>query len=71
MLVGADLQRPAAVKQLMTLAESIDVPVFSEDSDPISVAKEGLQEATSLKDVLIYDTAGRLEYRSRLDGRNP
>ena len=61
MLVGADLQRPAAVKQLMTLAESIDVPVFSEDSDPISVAKEGLQEATSLgKDVLIYDTAGRL-----------
>ena len=61
MLVGADLQRPAAVKQLMTLAESIDVPVFSEDSDPISVAREGLQEATSLgKDVLIYDTAGRL-----------
>jgi signal recognition particle subunit SRP54 len=61
LLVGADLQRPAAVEQLRTLAASIDVPVFSEASDPVKVAKRGLKEARSLgKDVLIVDTAGRL-----------
>jgi signal recognition particle subunit SRP54 len=61
LLVGADLQRPAAVEQLRTLGASIDVPVFSESSDPVKVAKRGLKEAKSLgKDVLIVDTAGRL-----------
>jgi len=34
MLVGADLQRPAAVEQLRTLGASIEVPVYSEPSDP-------------------------------------
>ena len=61
MLVGADLQRPAAVEQLRTLGESIGVPVFSEPSDPVATARRGLAEAVaSSRDVVICDTAGRL-----------
>ena len=61
LLVGADLQRPAAVEQLRVLGGQVGVPVFSEASDPVSVAKAGLAEAQRLgKDVLIVDTAGRL-----------
>ena len=61
LLVGADLQRPAAVEQLRTLGRQIDVPVFSEASDPVTVATRGLAEARRLgRDVLIVDTAGRL-----------
>lgn len=60
-MVGADLQRPAAVEQLRTLGRQIDVPVFSEPGDPVSTARRGLEEARRLgKDVLIVDTAGRL-----------
>jgi signal recognition particle subunit SRP54 len=68
MLVGADLQRPAAVEQLRTLGRQIDVPVYSDDEaaragtgDPVAVAQRGLAEARRLgRDVLIVDTAGRL-----------
>ena len=61
LLVGADLQRPAAVEQLKTLGKQIDVPVFSEQSDPVSVARAALEEAKNLgRDVIICDTAGRL-----------
>jgi len=61
MLVGADLQRPAAVEQLRVLGAQINVPVFSEPGDPVTTAKLGLAEAQRLgKDVLIVDTAGRL-----------
>ena len=61
LLVGADLQRPAAVEQLRVLGRQIDVPVFSEAGDPVSVAARGLAEARRLgRDVLIVDTAGRL-----------
>ena len=61
LLVGADLQRPAAVEQLRTLGGQIGVPVFSEPGDPVATARRGLDEARRLgKDVLIVDTAGRL-----------
>ena len=61
LLVGADLQRPAAVEQLRTLGRQIDVPVFSEPGDPVNTATRGLAEARRLgKDVFIVDTAGRL-----------
>jgi signal recognition particle subunit SRP54 len=61
LLVGADLQRPAAVEQLTVLGRQVGVPVFSEPSDPVTVAKKGLDEAIRLgRDVLIIDTAGRL-----------
>ncbi|MGI9022316.1 MAG: signal recognition particle protein [Acidimicrobiales bacterium] len=61
MLVGADLQRPAAVEQLRVLAGQVGVPMWSEPTDPVSVAAGGLEEARRLgRDVLIVDTAGRL-----------
>jgi signal recognition particle subunit SRP54 len=60
-LVGADLQRPAAVEQLRVLGAQIGVTVFSEPSDPVRVARAGLEEARRLgRDVCIVDTAGRL-----------
>ena len=61
LLVGADLQRPAAVEQLRTLGRQIDVPVFSEPGDPVNTAGRGVDEARRLgRDVVIVDTAGRL-----------
>ena len=61
LLVGADLQRPAAVEQLRTLGASIGVPVFSEPSDPVAVSSRGVAEAVATnRDVVICDTAGRL-----------
>ncbi len=61
LLVGADLQRPAAVEQLRVLGGQAGVPVFSEPTDPVAVARHGLDEAGRLgRDVLIVDTAGRL-----------
>ena len=61
LLVGADLQRPAAVDQLRTLGRQIDVPVFSEATDPVAVAEKGVAEARRVgRDVVIVDTAGRL-----------
>ena len=60
-LVGADLQRPAAVDQLRVLGSQIGVTVFSEPTDPVAVSQAGLEEAQRLgRDVLIVDTAGRL-----------
>ncbi len=61
LLVGADLQRPAAVEQLRTLGGQIDVPVFSEPTDPVEVAHLSIDQARGTgRDVVIVDTAGRL-----------
>ena len=62
LLVAADLQRPAAVEQLRVLGQRIDVPVFSEPTDPVKVARGALKEADRLgRNVVIVDTAGRLQ----------
>jgi signal recognition particle subunit SRP54 len=61
LLVGADLQRPAAVEQLRTMGERVGVPVFSQTGDPVETARAGVAEARRLgRDVCIVDTAGRL-----------
>jgi signal recognition particle subunit SRP54 len=61
LLVAADLQRPAAVEQLRILGQDIGVAVFSEPTDPVAVARKGVEEANRLgRDVVIIDTAGRL-----------
>lgn len=61
LLVGADLQRPAAVEQLRVLGTQLNVPVFSQPGDPVECARAGLAEARDKgRDVLIVDTAGRL-----------
>ncbi len=70
LLVGADLQRLAAVDQLRTLAQRIDVPFFSESSDPVTVARKSLDEAARLgRDYVIVDTAGRLQIDTELMGQ--
>jgi signal recognition particle subunit SRP54 len=67
LLVGADLQRPAAVQQLRVLAGQVGVPMYSEASDPVTVARNGLEEARRTgRDVLIVDTAGRLTIDTEL-----
>jgi signal recognition particle subunit SRP54 len=62
-LVAADVYRPAAVEQLKTLGQQIDVPVFSvEEQDAMKAALGGLEAAKSgARDVVIVDTAGRLQ----------
>ena len=62
-LVAADLQRPAAVTQLEQLGKQIQIPVFSsERHDPVAAAGLGLEQARSQgRDVVIIDTAGRLQ----------
>ena len=63
LLVGLDLKRPAATKQLKILAETNDLDCFvKEDAkDPIKVLKDAIKYAKSLKsNVIILDTAGRL-----------
>ena len=62
LLIAADLQRPAAIDQLITIGKSIDIDVYSEkNNDPIEVVKNGLLEAKKQgKDIAVIDTAGRL-----------
>ncbi|MDP9389036.1 MAG: signal recognition particle protein [Actinomycetota bacterium] len=67
LLVGADLQRPAAVEQLRVLGGQAGVPVFSAPTDPVEVATAGLEEARRIgRDVLVVDTAGRLTIDAEL-----
>jgi signal recognition particle subunit SRP54 len=67
LLVGADLQRPAAVEQLRVLGERVGVPVYSEPTDPVQVARGGIEEAARLgRDIVIVDTAGRLQIDAEL-----
>src|SRR5256714_9419662 len=62
LLVGADLQRPAAVEQLRVLAGRVEVPFFSDPADPVDSARGGIAEALRLgRNVVIVDTAGRLQ----------
>ena len=63
LLVGADVYRPAAREQLRVLAESIDVPVYTEEDskDPVQIARNAVELARRNQyDVVIVDTAGRL-----------
>jgi signal recognition particle subunit SRP54 len=63
MLVAADLQRPAAIDQLVILGSQIDVPVYySKDiNNPINLCTEAVKKAkVDARDVVIFDTAGRL-----------
>ncbi|PKL51854.1 MAG: signal recognition particle protein [Nitrospira bacterium HGW-Nitrospira-1] len=63
MLVACDLQRPAAIDQLITLGNQIGVNVFSsrEIKDPAALASEAVKKARiEANDILIIDTAGRL-----------
>ena len=63
-LVAADVQRPAAVKQLQTLGKQVDIPVYDEGTNntPVNIAKNAIKFADQRGlDPIIIDTAGRLQ----------
>jgi signal recognition particle subunit SRP54 len=61
-LVAADLQRPAAIDQLVQLGEQVGVPVYADErSDAVKAVRDGIERARmDGRDVVILDTAGRL-----------
>jgi signal recognition particle subunit SRP54 len=63
LLVPADTRRPAAIEQLKTLARQIGVEAFSSESaDPVAICRDAKAWAErSLVEVVILDTAGRLQ----------
>ncbi|MDQ1362395.1 MAG: signal recognition particle subunit, partial [Pseudomonadota bacterium] len=63
MVVSCDVYRPAAIKQLQTLAQQVGVNFFPSESgqQPVAIAKAALDAAKKqFMDVLLVDTAGRL-----------
>jgi signal recognition particle subunit SRP54 len=62
LLVAADVQRPAAVEQLRVLGEQLGVPVFHQEGlRPPELCQRALEAAArDGRDVVVYDTAGRL-----------
>ena len=63
LLVACDIYRPAAIRQLEIVGETLDIPVFSMGTDvsPVKIAKEGLKYAEKKGfDMVFIDTAGRL-----------
>jgi signal recognition particle subunit SRP54 len=66
-LVAADLQRPAAIDQLLQLGKQLDVPVYTGNDDPVAVSLAGVEGAKADGlDVVILDTAGRLHVDEEL-----
>ena len=64
LLVACDVYRPAAIKQLQVVGKQLDIPVYvNENTKDVSViAKQAMSFAISkLNDVVIIDTAGRLQ----------
>jgi len=69
MLVAADLKRPAAIEQLITLGKQVDVPVYysKENKDPVSLCADALKQSRlDARDIVIIDTAGRLHIDEEL-----
>ena len=68
LLVGCDIYRPAAIKQLQVVGSQVGVPVFERGTqDPVQTAKEAVEFARSRQhDVVILDTAGRLHIDEQL-----
>ena len=63
-LIAGDVYRPAAIDQLETLGQQLDVPVYADRTtkDVVKIAKQGIDQARRARDrVVIIDTAGRLQ----------
>ena len=64
LMVACDVYRPAAVKQLQVVGNQLNIPVYSEEGvqDAVGIARRAINTAISkLNDVVIIDTAGRLQ----------
>ena len=69
LLVACDIYRPAAIKQLQVVGAQLNIPVFSNEQskDVVHIAKQAISVAISkLNDVIILDTAGRLQIDQEL-----
>lgn len=69
LLVACDVYRPAAIKQLQVVGNSLNIPVYSNENskDVVLIAKQAYSQAMSkLNDVIIIDTAGRLHIDEEL-----
>lgn len=67
LLVAADVHRLAAKKQLEILAKSINMPFYTSNSDAVGICIEAIKHAReSLYDLVILDTAGRLQIDDEL-----
>ncbi|MET3616406.1 signal recognition particle subunit SRP54 [Peptoniphilus olsenii] len=69
LLVACDVYRPAAIKQLQVVGESVDTPVFTmgDKISPVDISKAALEHAKKNgNDVVIIDTAGRLHVDENL-----
>ncbi len=69
LLVACDVYRPAAIKQLQVVGAQLNIPVFSNEQskDVVHIAKQAINIAISkLNDVIILDTAGRLQIDEQL-----
>lgn len=69
LLVACDVYRPAAIKQLQVVGKQLNIPVFSNENskDVVHIAKQAINVAMSkLNDVIILDTAGRLQIDEEL-----
>src|SRR6187551_1040022 len=63
-LIAADVYRPAAIDQLETLGQQLDIPVYAErgHQDVVKIARNGIDQARRERDrVVLVDTAGRLQ----------
>ncbi|HYT61993.1 MAG TPA: signal recognition particle protein [Haliangiales bacterium] len=64
LLVAADVHRPAAMDQLETLGQQMEIPIFVQrgETDVLKIAREALVFArANNRNTLIFDTAGRLQ----------
>ena len=69
LLVPADVYRPAAIEQLMTLGRQLDIPVFPSETamEPVDIARKAVAHAgLNSLDTVIIDTAGRLHVDEEL-----
>ena len=64
LMIAADIYRPAAIDQLKTLGQQINVPVFSLGTEvpAVEIVRQGLEQArANHNDYVLIDTAGRLQ----------
>ena len=64
LLVACDIYRPAAIKQLQVVGAQLNIPVYANENsqDVVKISKQAIEQAISkLNDVIIIDTAGRLQ----------
>ena len=69
LLVAADIYRPAAIQQLQTIGNQLDMPVFTlgDQVSPVEIAQKGIEDAVRTgRDLVLIDTAGRLHVDENL-----